>query len=107
MEKICMTEEVPERESRAFDTMKGTTIFITQKDGGFLRLSKRMPHLQTELEYLENRFLDQDREYIQCSTHGALFSVETGECISGPCLGDFLEKVNLEVHSDGGIYIVD
>ncbi|MBC67605.1 MAG: Rieske, partial [Acinetobacter sp.] len=48
---------------------------------------------------------DQDREYIQCSTHGALFSVETGECISGPCLGDFLEKVNLEVHSDGGIYI--
>ena len=32
MEKICMTEEVPERESRAFDTMKGTTIFITQKD---------------------------------------------------------------------------
>ncbi len=29
MEKICMTEEVPERESRAYDTMKGTTIFET------------------------------------------------------------------------------
>ncbi|APR70401.1 rieske [2Fe-2S] domain protein [Acinetobacter haemolyticus ATCC 19194] len=107
MEKICMTEEVPERESRAFDTMKGTTIFITQKDGGFYAYQNVCPHLQTELEYLENQFLDQDREYIQCSTHGALFSVETGECISGPCLGDFLEKVNLEVHSDGGIYIVD
>ncbi|MDB0199040.1 Rieske, partial [Acinetobacter baumannii] len=24
-----MTEEVPEREARAFDTLQGTTIFIT------------------------------------------------------------------------------
>ena len=105
MEKICMTEEVPDRESHAYYTMKGTTIFITQKDGSFYAYQNVCPHLQTELEYLENQFLDQDREYIQCSTHGALFSVETGECISVPCLGEFLEKVNLEVHSDGGIYI--
>ena len=55
MEKICMTEEVPERESRAFDTMKGTTIFITQKDGSFYAYQNICPHLQTELEYLENR----------------------------------------------------
>ncbi|MCY3187615.1 Rieske (2Fe-2S) protein, partial [Acinetobacter baumannii] len=34
-------------------------------------------------------------------------TVETGECISGPCLGDFLNKVEIKVHSDGGIYIVD
>ena len=105
MEKICMTEEVPDRESRAYDTMKGTTIFITQKDGSFYAYQNVCPHLQTELEYLENQFLDQDGEYIQCSTHGALFDVETGECISGPCLGDKLEKVNITVHSDGGIYI--
>ncbi len=75
MEKICMTEEVLERESRAFDTLKGTTIFITQRDGCFYAYQNVCPHLQTELEYLENQFLDQDREYIQCSTHGALFSV--------------------------------
>ena len=105
MEKICMTEEVPEREARAYVTMKGRTIFITQRDGQFYAYNNLCPHLQTELEYLENQFLDQDGEYIQCSTHGALFSVETGECVSGPCLGEFLEKVNLEVHSDGGIYI--
>ncbi|MCA4163280.1 Rieske (2Fe-2S) protein, partial [Acinetobacter baumannii] len=27
--------------------------------------------------------------------------------ISGPCLGEFLNKVEIKVHSDGGIYIVD
>ena len=59
-----MTEEVPEREARAFDTLQGTTIFITQRDGSFYAYQNLCPHLQTELEYLENQFLDQDQEYI-------------------------------------------
>ena len=106
-EKIAMTDEIEERKARAFDTMTGDTIFITQRDGAFYAYQNVCPHLQTELEFLENQFLDQDGEYIQCSTHGALFEVETGECISGPCLGDKLAKVNISVHSDGGIYIED
>ena len=107
MNKICMMEEVPEREARAFDTEDSDTIFITQRDGSFYAYQNVCPHLQVELEFLENQFLDQDQEFIQCSTHGALFEVETGLCISGPCQGDTLEKVNIKVHSDGGIYLED
>lgn len=106
MNKIAMTEEIPEREARAFDTDDGRTIFITQRDGSYYAYNNLCPHLQTELEFLENQFLDRDGEYIECSTHGALFNVENGECISGPCQGDFLEKIKIDVHSDGGIYIV-
>ncbi len=106
MNKIAMTEEIPEREARAFDTDDGRTIFITQRDGSYYAYNNLCPHLQTELEFLENQFLDRDGEYIECSTHGALFNVESGECISGPCQGDFLEKIKIDVHSDGGIYIV-
>ena len=106
MNKIAMTEEIPERKARAFDTDDGRTIFITQRDGSYYAYNNLCPHLQTELEFLENQFLDRDGEYIECSTHGALFDVESGECISGPCQGDFLEKVKIDVHSDGGIYIV-
>ena len=102
-----MMEEVPEREARAFDTEDGDTIFITQRDGSFYAYQNVCPHLQVELEFLENQFLDQDQEFIQCSTHGALFEVETGLCITGPCQGDTLEKVNIKVHSDGGIYLED
>ena len=107
MNKICMMEEIPEREARAFDTESGDTIFITQRDGSFYAYQNVCPHLQVELEFLENQFLDQDQEFIQCSTHGALFEVETGLCITGPCQGDTLEKVNIKVHSDGGIYLED
>lgn len=106
MNKIAMTEEIPEREARAFDTDDGRTIFITQRDGSYYAYNNLCPHLQTELEFLENQFLDRDGEYIECSTHGALFNIESGECISGPCQGDFLEKIKIDVHSDGGIYIV-
>jgi nitrite reductase/ring-hydroxylating ferredoxin subunit len=105
MNKIAMMEEIPEREARAFDTDDGRTIFITQRDGAFFAYNNVCPHLQTELEFLENQFLDRDGEYIECSTHGALFNVESGECISGPCLGESLEKVEITVHSDGGIYL--
>ena len=107
MIKIAVTEEIPEREARSFETPNGDTIFITQRDGAFFAYQNICPHLKVELEFLENQFLDQDGEYIQCSTHGALFEVESGECISGPCIGDKLEKVNIAVHSDGGIYIID
>lgn len=105
MIRIAVTEEIPEREARSFETPNGDTIFITQRDGAFFAYQNICPHLKVELEFLENQFLDGDQEFIQCSTHGALFVVETGECISGPCLGQSLQKVDINVHSDGGIYL--
>ena len=105
MLKIAVTEEIPEREARSFETPQGDNIFITQREGAFYAYQNICPHLQVELEFLENQFLDADKEYIQCSTHGALFVVETGECIAGPCQGQSLQKVAIKVHSDGGIYL--
>ena len=32
-------------------------------------------------------FLDADREYIMCSTHGAVYEPATGHCLGGPCAG--------------------
>jgi nitrite reductase/ring-hydroxylating ferredoxin subunit len=107
MERICLTEDIPEREARSYETANGDNIFITQRDGCFYAYQNLCPHLQTELEFLENQFLDRYQEFIECSTHGALFLVETGECISGPCQGQSLEKVAIKVHSDGGIYLED
>ncbi len=107
MFKLCMTDDIPEREARAFETPEGDIIFITQRDGSFYAYQNLCPHLQVELEFLENHFLDRDQEFIECSTHGALFTVETGECISGHCQGQALEKVAINVHSDGGIYLTE
>lgn len=106
MQRLCNTDDIPEREARAFDTPEGE-IFITQRDGVFYAYKNICPHLGTNLEFMENQFLDMDREYIICSTHGALFTVENGTCVFGPCQGDHLTAVQISVHSDGGIYLVE
>jgi len=30
---------------------------------------------------------------LQCATHGALFLIESGECVVGPCAGQFLQPL--------------
>ena len=64
----------------------------------------RCPHLGTPLNWTPDRFLDREREHIVCATHGAVFRVDDGECISGPCEGDALERIEAVVR-DGVVYI--
>jgi nitrite reductase/ring-hydroxylating ferredoxin subunit len=44
---------------------------------------------------MEGVFFDGDQEYLICSTHGALYSPETGKCISGRCNGNGLKPLNV------------
>ena len=44
-----------------------------------------------------NRFLTPDRSLILCSSHGALFTRDEGLCIAGPCPGQSLRRVPVEV----------
>lgn len=64
----------------------------------------RCPHRGVGLEWLPDQFLDSSASLIQCATHGALFLIEDGECIAGPCEGKSLTA--LECREDGqGIWV--
>ena len=103
MTPICSVDDIPEREARGFETAQGS-IFITQRDGQFYGYHNLCPHLDVNLEYMEDEFLDREHEYIICSNHSALFQVETGLCIWGPCQGQSLTTVPLLIQ-DGQIYV--
>jgi nitrite reductase/ring-hydroxylating ferredoxin subunit len=45
------------------------------------------------LEWLPDQFLDSSAQYIQCAVHGAMFRIEDGFCVSGPCAGDTLMAI--------------
>jgi len=47
----------------------------------------------SSLGWQPDRFLDDSASLIQCATHGALFLIENGECIAGPCAGQSLTAV--------------
>ena len=60
------------------------------------------PHTGVSLDWAADQFLDTSGSLIQCATHGALFRIEDGFCISGPCAGQKL--VPLKVNMEGELF---
>lgn len=60
--------------------------------------------MHTPLNWEPGKFLNNGGDLIQCSTHGALFAIENGECLQGPCLGQNLRAIDYDV-KNGNIYI--
>lgn len=80
--------------------------FVVVRDGETIRAYKnRCPHNSGTLETVPDRFLDGARANLVCSTHGARFRISDGTCISGPCRGDALVSVAIEV-ADGEVRLV-
>jgi len=61
------------------------------------------PHYdKAPLGWKKDEFLSGDRSHIMCAAHGALFRINDGECVIGPCLGQGLTPVAVEV-KDGAV----
>jgi len=68
--------------------------FIVVVDhGGVFVYKNSCPHLGIQLDVREDEFLDMGGEFIVCANHGALFEIDSGLCIAGPCKGDRLVAV--------------
>jgi nitrite reductase/ring-hydroxylating ferredoxin subunit len=72
-------------------------IFIVNKMGRYYGYINSCPHTGAPLEWMPNQFLSLDGEHIQCSLHGARFTIDQGLCIHGPCLGQSLAPVELDI----------
>jgi nitrite reductase/ring-hydroxylating ferredoxin subunit len=57
----------------------------------------RCRHMPTPLDFVRDEFLSDDRRFLQCYTHGALYDFATGECIAGPCKGESLYRLPVQV----------
>ncbi len=72
-------------------------LIIVKIDGRVLVYVNSCPHIGTPLDLRPGYFLNHDKQKIICSTHGALFNINTGRCISGPCKDAFLEAVPIRI----------
>lgn len=64
------------------------------------------PHLGIPLNWQPDKFLSLEQTHIQCSTHGALFTLEEGYCIAGPCRGQSLSALPTEIDEHGDLYLL-
>lgn len=55
------------------------------------------PHTGAPLDFIDGKFLSNDQQHIQCRTHDALFDIGNGRCLAGPCPGQSLKAVAIEV----------
>lgn len=63
--------------------------------------ANRCPHRGVALEWQPDEFLDASASLIQCATHGALFLIENGECVAGPCEGKSLRAIDCGEDAQG------
>ena len=74
--------------------------FVVLFEGKYHAYLNQCKHMPIELDYKPNEFMDDQKQWIVCSTHGAIYHPVSGECISGPCRGEILEKLNVTESND-------
>ena len=100
---LCKTTDIQDPGSKSFELKikrKTQSIFLIHKNGNFFAYYNKCPHTGANLEWQEDQFLDLDKELIQCATHDALFMIDSGECIAGPCTGDRLQSLPFTIQAD-------
>jgi len=100
---LCKTTDIEDPGSKGFELKikrNSHSIFVVHKNGEFFAYYNQCPHTGASLEWQENQFLDMDKALIQCATHDALFNINSGKCISGPCAGDSLQSIALSIKGD-------
>jgi nitrite reductase/ring-hydroxylating ferredoxin subunit len=108
MRPLCRFDDIPDGASRGFGPAPGgfTGLFAVRRGADAYVYINACPHVGVALDWTPDDFLTADRTLIVCSTHGALFAIETGHCVQGPCKGDKLESVAATIE-DGWILVPD
>ncbi|AHL76649.1 MFS transporter [Stutzerimonas stutzeri] len=103
MIRLCAMSDVAEGQSKGIE-IKGQRLLAVRKEGTLYLYENRCPHRGIPLEWLPDQFLDSSGSLIQCATHGALFLIDSGECVAGPCAGQALRALP-SVERDGIIWL--
>jgi nitrite reductase/ring-hydroxylating ferredoxin subunit len=100
MKLLCPPDHLPEGCSRGFE-LDGVKLFAVRRQNQVYVYLNRCPHRGVALEWQADQFLDASASLIQCATHGALFLIEDGECVSGPCAGQALSSLECREDRQG------
>ena len=97
---VCQISDVPDPGCKEFshvhqdEQIEG---FILHWQGNWYGYRNRCPHTRAPLNWLPDQFFDSEDRYLICSLHGATFEPDTGLCIYGPCLGESLQALSVQV----------
>ena len=100
---LCGRADLPTQGFREFtcDIPQGKlALFVYCHDGQVTAYQNKCPHLGVPLNWMPDKFYSIDESHIQCTAHGALFTLDKGYCISGPCVNQYLTPLEIVWQGD-------
>ncbi|MEP9356683.1 Rieske 2Fe-2S domain-containing protein [Xanthobacter sp. KR7-65] len=103
---ICETREIDPGRAKAFDLSRITPegearpfriVVVRTGARDFVGYVNVCPHKGAWLNIGGGEFFNKEGTRLRCGRHGALFDIESGACMEGPCEGEHLEPIALAV----------
>lgn len=102
--RLCALADLPQIGAKGFDFRSGEAVFsgfVVRRGEAVVGYVDRCPHAGWPLA-VADRYLTREKDLLLCSGHGALFRIDDGICVAGPCPGDRLTPWPVVV-ADGDI----
>jgi nitrite reductase/ring-hydroxylating ferredoxin subunit len=104
--KVASVDELKDGQSKKFNVKRGelvTEAFLIRFNGGYFAYLNLCRHWTVGLDFDDNDFFSEDKKWLVCKNHGAVYHPETGQCAGGPCNGAGLYQVPL-AERKGNLY---
>lgn len=99
--ELCRQDDLEEGQARGF-TVSGydRKVILVRRNGGITAYRDACPHYSagTPMAWKTDAYLNGARTHLVCHAHGAQFDIETGKCVSGPCLGQSLTAIPIIIN---------
>ena len=70
--------------------------FVVRKANQYFAYMNLCKHLPVTLDLNDGNFFTFDKAHFQCHMHGAMYEIETGFCVAGPCQGARLDALPIK-----------
>ena len=101
--RLCHSSDLLDGAAKGFEHVQ---VFALRREGQVHVWRDLCPHHgSTPLAWRRDAYLNADGTRIICSAHGAQFEPDTGLCTLGPCLGQSLTRVPMQMSASGDIEI--
>jgi nitrite reductase/ring-hydroxylating ferredoxin subunit len=98
--KIARADEVAEGKAVKFTFQRGDRPvegLLARFQGKLVAYENRCRHLPVSLDFHSGSFFTPDGEHFICQNHNAIYEPLTGLCVRGPCEGQSLKALTIEV----------
>lgn len=100
--RLCRLDAIPDGGATAVEDVAaagGESVIVARRGDELRAWLNICPHAGRRLDYAPGSFLLKDALLI-CAVHGASFDRNDGVCVAGPCRGEHLQALPVELRGD-------